>query len=59
MDFIDPWVGEKIQHRFEDATHKTAPGSAWVGELVGDNAAFFAFLGVQRFFPALTGGWKY
>ena len=29
-------------------------GSTWVGEFVGDTAAFFTFLGVQKFAPGIT-----
>jgi hypothetical protein len=54
-DFIDPVVGEKIQHRMGDAA-KMPTGSTWIGEFVGDTAAFFAFLGVQKFAPGITRG---
>jgi hypothetical protein len=57
-DFIDPYIGEKIQDRFQDATHKRPTGSTWIGEFVGDTGAFFAFLGVQRFIPSVTNGLK-
>lgn len=52
-DFIDPIVGEKIQHRLGDAA-KMPKGSTWVGEVVGDSAAFFTFLGIQKFAPIIT-----
>lgn len=53
-DFIDPIVGQKIQKRFEDATHKAALKETFVGEVVGDTTAFFAFLGIQRYAPWVT-----
>ena len=37
--------------KFEDETHHAPKGSTWYGEVVGDTAAFFAFLGVQRYMP--------
>ena len=51
-DFIDPYVGAKIQQKMEpDVGDEKELKHAWIGEIVGDTAALFVFLGVQRFIP--------
>ena len=52
-DFIDPFVGDKIQQAMEPGKG-SALKHAWGGEIAGDTAALFAFLGVQRFAPQIT-----
>lgn len=58
-DFIDPWVGAKVQEKFEP---RVGNGDelkyAWAGEIAGDLAAFFSFVGAQRFMPQLAEGIK-
>lgn len=58
-DFIDPWVGAKVQEKLEP---KVGNGNelkyAWAGEIAGDLAAFFSFVGAQRFMPQLSQGIK-
>lgn len=49
-DFIDPYVGTKIQKKMEPHI-PTEHHHAWAGEIAGDTAAFFSFLAVRKFFP--------
>ena len=51
-DFIDPFVGEKIQQKLEPG--KPTLDLNWAGEIAGDTAALFAFLGVQKYAPGIT-----
>jgi len=50
-DFIDPYVGKWFQDFFKDDQHQGTLKHTWGGEIIGDSAAFFMFLGVQQFLP--------
>lgn len=50
-DFIDPYVGKWFQDKFRSDHHHGTLAHTWGGEIIGDTAAFFAFLGVRQFMP--------
>lgn len=50
-DFIDPYVGKLIQDKFKDDSHSSTMAHTWGGEIIGDTAAFFTFLAVQKYLP--------
>jgi hypothetical protein len=52
-DFIDPYVGKWFQDKFKDHDHSSTHAHTWGGEIIGDSAAFFAFLGVRRYAPGM------
>ena len=50
-DFIDPYIGKWFQDKFKHHQHHGTLAHTWAGEIVGDTAAVFSFLGVRLFFP--------
>lgn len=50
-DFIDPFVGKWFMDKYQDDHHHGTLTHTWGGEIIGDTAAFFAFLGVRQYFP--------
>jgi|GEM_PF-978330 len=51
-DFIDPYVSNWFQAKYKvEGKHEGNLKHTWAGEIVGDSAAFFVFLGVQRYLP--------
>jgi hypothetical protein len=50
-DFIDPYIGKWFQDKYKDDHHQSSLSHTWGGEIIGDSAAFFMFLGVQRLCP--------
>lgn len=59
-DFIDPPVSRFLQNRYGDKDHHVTHKHVWGGEIMGDSAAFFVYLGIKRFFggavDAITSG---
>ena len=47
-DFIDPYVGKWYQNRFGNKQHEVTNAHTWGGEVMGDSAAFFVYLGAKR-----------
>lgn len=50
-DFIDPFVSTWVQKRLGDKNHTGTLTHAMKGEVVGDSAAFFIFLAMQKWLP--------
>lgn len=57
-DFIDPYVGKWFQDKFKDHHHHSTMAHTWGGEIVGDTAALFAFLGIRQLAPGVIEGMK-
>lgn len=50
-DFLDPFICKWFMDQHQDHHHHGTLAHAWGGEIIGDTAAFFAYLGVRRFLP--------
>ncbi|MFO0388569.1 MAG: hypothetical protein ACK502_02460 [Alphaproteobacteria bacterium] len=49
-DFIDPAVGQWFQNKHGHKHHHVSAKHTWGGEIAGDSAAFFIYMGVKRLF---------
>lgn len=57
-DFIDPVVSKWFQDKYKDHDHASTHVHTVGGEVIGDSAALFAFLGVRQFVPGIVDGIK-
>ena len=48
-DFIDPYIGKWYQNKYGNKEHEVTAAHTWGGELAGDSAALFVYLGAKRF----------
>lgn len=49
-DFIDPYIGKWYQNKYGNKAHEVTSKHTWGGEIFGDSAAFFVYIGAKRLF---------
>ncbi len=55
-DFIDPYVSKWFQNKYGKKEHHVTAAHTWGGEIVGDSAAFFAYILTKRLFSKPVDG---